>query len=407
MVSDLETQGGAAIATSRLARALCNLGHRITRIVNKGDGEEHSWQTIQLSFAPYDRMARYVTPAPVFRMAARGSYRLKLANLLKRIRPEAINIHNLHGAASLGWTPALAETCSKYAPTFWTLHDMWSFTGRCAYSFECRRFLEGCDAECPTPHEYPALAEKLISPSWRMRQRILDSDIGLTAITPSRWLAQEAKTGLWAGRRVVSIPNGLPLDVYQPLPRALAREALGIRAQGVVLLIVAVRLGERRKGGDILAAAMPHITQRPLTILTLGMGALAIKGEGLNVHSLGYVDHEQTRVLAYNAADLLVHAAPVDNLPNVVMESIACGTPVVAFPVGGVPEMVKPGKTGWLANRVCSVSFAAAVGHALSDLKRLSGLRKACRIFAEGEWSDEKQAQQYFSLFNGKEMMDN
>jgi len=400
MVSDLETQGGAAIAASRLAQALCHLGHKVTRIVNIGDGVEHNWRTAQLSFAPYDRVAKRVVPSPIFKTVAGRFYKIKLANILKTLKPDVINVHNIHCAAPLGWSPVLTETCLSWAPTVWTLHDMWSFTGRCAYSYDCRKFIEGCDARCPTPYEYPVLAPRLIKRAWRTRQSLLASNFRLTAITPSRWLAREAQAGLWVEHRVETIPNGLPLKIFRPVKRAFAREALGICAQGAVLLVVAVHLAERRKGGDLLVSALPRVAPRPLTIITLGTGRLAIESEGVHVRSLGYVDHERTRVLAYNAADLLVHPAPVDNLPNVVMESIACGTPVVAFPAGGIPEMVRPGKTGWLADEVSFESFREALDRALIDLKQSSDLRQACRSFAEDEWSDEIQAKRYLALIN-------
>jgi glycosyltransferase involved in cell wall biosynthesis len=165
------------------------------------------------------------------------------------------------------------------------------------------------------------------------------------------------------------------------------------------LLFTAVRLTERRKGAHLLESALRSVRFRPLTLITLGLGNLPIEDEGVRVHSLGYLDHERTMALAYNAADVVVHPAPVDNLPNTVMESIACGTPVVAFPTGGIPDMVRPGITGWLAEGLSSESLGVALDRALSELALPVDLRLKCRAVAESEYDDKLQASRYLLLF--------
>jgi glycosyltransferase involved in cell wall biosynthesis len=120
--------------------------------------------------------------------------------------------------------------------------------------------------------------------------------------------------------------------------------------------------------------------------------------DGINVHHLGYVDHERTKVLAYCAADIYVHPALADNFPNTVMEAIACGTPVVGFPVGGVPEMVRPGVSGWLADNVSSAALAETLSIALNDIHH-DDMRSSCRELAEVKYDAQLQAQRYSSLY--------
>jgi glycosyltransferase involved in cell wall biosynthesis len=320
----------------------------------------------------------------------------RLNDLLKELQPDVINVHNLHVA---GWGPQLVAVCARHAPTVWTLHDMWSFTGRCAYSYDCRKFTSGCNASCPTPAENPVLEPKLIARAWKLRRRLFAEQADLVAACPSGWLAQEALAGFWSSHRVEVIPNGLPLDVYLPLDRALARAALGINSHSPVILAAAQILTERRKGGAILVEVLQKIRNRPLTLITLGHGRLSSLPKGVTSHSLGYVDHERTKVLAYNAADLLVHPAPVDNLPNVVVEAIACGTPCVGFAVGGVPDVVRPGLTGWLAQEITARSLASAIDDALTVIKQGTDLRSSCRAIAEAEYAVQIQAQRYLTLF--------
>ena len=150
----------------------------------------------------------------------------------------------------------------------------------------------------------------------------------------------------------------------------------------------------------MLEALRATIT-RPLTILLMGRGKLPDVGPGIEVISLGYIDHERTKVLAYNAADLFLHPACVDNLPNVVMESIACGTPVVAFPIGGVPDMVRPGVTGWLARELSGEALGLVIEESIKSMADGLNLRGKCREVAEAEYGDELQASRYVSLFEG------
>jgi glycosyltransferase involved in cell wall biosynthesis len=166
-----------------------------------------------------------------------------------------------------------------------------------------------------------------------------------------------------------------------------------------MLLTVATDVEDRRKGGDLLMDALQSVSYRPLKLVTLGRGNLQTQAAGICVSSLGFVDHERTKALAYSAADMLVHPAPVDNLPNVVMEAIACGTPVVCFPVGGVPEMVRPGSTGWVAEGVTADSLARVIDKALTEISTRDW-RSSCRAVAEADYGIELQTDRYVELFH-------
>jgi glycosyltransferase involved in cell wall biosynthesis len=276
---------------------------------------------------------------------------------------------------------------------------MWSFSGRCAYSYDCQKFLTGCDATCPTPDEYPALAPSLIAVAWQARRRLLGKHPSLVAVCPSRWLARNARAGLWKDHLVEVIPYGVPLETYLPLDRAKARGELGVPAGGAVVSFVANLLSERRKGAEILAQALTVVKSRPLTVLVLGRGELKIAADGVKVCALGFVEDERRRAVAYSAADVMVHPAPVDNLPNVVMEAIACGTPCVAFAIGGVPDMVRPELTGWLVDEVTPEALGAAIDDAIDDVQKGGSLRASCRDIAEREYGDRLQARRYLRVF--------
>lgn len=399
MLSDTETQGGAAIAASRLAGAFVAAGHRVTRIVNAPDGGAHAWGTARLRPSLPARALRRVLPGGAWEWVRTNLAKRGLRRLLAELQPDVINVHNLHGAGWAGWTVELLRTCTAHAPTAWTLHDMWSFTGRCAYNDGCPKFVTGCDAACPTPDEYPALAPERIAGAWMGRRRTFGDLPRLVAVSPSQWLAREGQRGMWREHRVAVIPYGLSLEQYRPVEREEARRQLGISASGPVLLVAAQDLGDRRKGVHLLLEALGWVRHRPLAILTMGSGQLPIKADGIEVHALGFVADEAQKRLAYSAADALVHPALADNLPLVVMEAIACGTPVVAFPVGGVPDMVRPGETGWLAGSVSAEGLAETLDRALGETMQGGGLRASCRAVAEREYGETMQAQRYTALF--------
>ncbi len=399
MLSDAETSGGAAIAASRLAEALVQASVRVTRIVGNSDGQKHPWVTQVLRTQLREEVALKALESISKRLAIYARRRLvcqRLHDLLMKLHPDVINVHNLHSA---GWPPDLLAVCARHAPTVWTLHDMWSFTGHCAYSYDCEKFVNGCDAACSTSTEYPVLSPNCIADAWRCREKLLVKYQDLVAVCPSRWLAREATRGLWKGHRVEIIPNGLPLEVYRPIEKNLARMALNIETPAPVVLTAAQDLNEQRKGSEILVKALQKVSIRPFTLLTFGQGSLPVEIDDIWLHHLGYVNPERVKVLAYNAADLFVHPAPVDNLPNVVVEAIACSTPVVGFAVGGVPDMVRPSQTGWLANEVSPDALAAAIDTALTDLRYGVDLQGSCRAVAEAEYSSELQVRRYLDFF--------
>lgn len=403
MLSDWETRGGAAVAASRLAAGLAAAGARVTRLVVFPDRQPHLWHTERLGapWFPLQRAARRVAPlaarATLDRLA-RPAAEAALERALLRLRPDVVHLHNLHGGSGAGWSPRLLAVAAWRAPVVWTLHDMWPLTGRCVYSYACERFVSGCNAACPTASEYPALPPRLVGPAWEERRALVASAPRLAAVAPSRWMAALARRGLWAGRRIEHIPNGLPLDRWRPLPRAAARRALGLPANGPVALLAMPDLSDPRKGADLLSALGAGLPSG-LTLLTMGAGRLPLRAPGVRVVPLGFVSAAERQATIYSAADLLIHAAPQDNAPLTVQEALACGAPVAALPVGGLPELVRPGQTGWLAATPDAAGLAAVVAEALAAIAAGVDLRATCRAVAEREYGIELMVERHLALY--------
>ncbi len=398
MLSDLETSGGAARAACRLADCLRGAGIDVTRLVGVEKGERHD--------------AVVVEPGRVERLGLRGLARLSkrastqlheqavlraLDRHIDRARPDVINIHNLHYA---GWSPRIASHCATRAPVVWTLHDMWSFTGRCAYAYDCRAFVSGCGSACPTADEYPVLPPHEIEGAWNRRARLVAASPGITIVAPSRWLSAEAARGLWRGHRIETIPYCVPLNTYRPsADRERVRHSLGLAKSSRLALSVPDNVTDRRKGFHLLVEALSGGTFPDLTLAVAGSWSEGIAIGGCEVRGLGYVTSEERMAELYAAADMLIHPAPVDNLPNVVLESIASGTPVLGFDIGGLPDMVRAGCTGWLAKETTAEALREAIGRALGDLDAGPDLRASCRLTAEQDYAPSVQAERYVDLF--------
>ena len=391
MLSDCESVGGAAVAAARLATALELLGCDVTRIVSRGEPSE---RTIAIR-APFRIPVRFTKPHVA--SIARGFWSHRAEHALKKaldaIAPDVISIHNLHNATVAGWSPRFVEICAKRAPVVWTLHDMWSFTGRCAHSRACEKFVDGCDETCPTPAEYPAFPPSRIREEWELRRRIIAEHPNVSAVTPSRWLANLATRGLWPSDRVTVIPNGVDTSVYKPRQRDESQRTA---------VIVMQDFRDSQKGGALLASALELLAKRGLLCVTVGKNAGRIDWHGANVRHLGWLVSEEERAAAYASADFLVHPSLAENLPNVVIEAMACGTPTVAFDVGGVGEAVREGATGWLCDSTTAVGLTRSIARAVDDIEGGRDLRESSRAYALQHYDLRIIGSRYLALFTSQ-----
>jgi len=421
LLSDVENRGGAGIAAGRLAAGLVARGHDVHWVAARPDGGRHTWCSVPFRLSRLARVVDGICQRSGTPLASRlrGSIiRRSLRVALEELAPDVVNVHNVHGAR---WSADILDAVPAGALPVWTLHDMWTLTGRCAYAFDCRQYLAACTATCPTPTEYPALAPARIAAAHEERRQVLQRRPDAIAVAPSRWLAREAIGGLWHRHRVVHIPNGVPPDEYFPVPQVAARDSLRLGRTNRVVVVVAERPGERRKGWPLLHAALARFNEPALHLLLVGDGV--IDGTVPAPHSatvLGRVGGAETLRLVMSAADVLVHPAPVDNLPNVVLEAMACGVPTVAFPVGGLPDMVRPGVSGWLAQSLSAEGLAAALVEAFSmtsgtntatnpgtnpgrnpGRNPLTDLGVTCRDLVMREYTPDLQARRYEALVAG------
>jgi glycosyltransferase involved in cell wall biosynthesis len=310
--------------------------------------------------------------------------------------PDA-DVYNLHWIN--GFIDPLPFFRATDQPIVWTLHDMNPFTGGCHYNGGCRRF-EDCCGKCP---QLGSNREKDLSRSVWTRKReayrhALDTG-RLHIIAPSEWLAQEAKrSALLADAPMHVIPNGLNSHTFHPRETQGARRALEIPREHRIVLFVAQSAQNHRKGFDLLSDALALLDADDVTLLSIG-GNEPDLGTALPHTHLGTIESDLLLSVFYSLADLFVIPSRQDNLPNTVLESMACGTPVVGFDTGGIPDMVRPGETGWLAETGNVRELRQSIEQALRDDDARRRMGRRCREIVETEYTLDTQARRYRTLY--------
>jgi glycosyltransferase involved in cell wall biosynthesis len=322
-----------------------------------------------------------------------------LGRELARSDADILNLHWL-GSSTL----SIEEVGRLEKPVVWTLHDMWAFCGAEHYAADhaTSRFRRDY-----TRHNAPdsETANDLNRRVWSRKRNSWRRPIHI--VCPSRWLADcSLGSSLFSNWPVTVIPYPIDPNVWRPVPRRVAREALGLsQSAHIVLLGAPGGFVDRRKGADLALAALAQLAARsegPDQILVFGQSAEAGYGDlPLPTRFLGPLKDDLSLVLAYSAADAFVLSSRQDNLPNTGIESLACGTPVVAFDIGGLPDIIDHRQTGWLARPFDHEDLAAGINWVLSDAERAERLGIAARETATTRFSEPRVAAQYRNLYEG------
>jgi glycosyltransferase involved in cell wall biosynthesis len=309
------------------------------------------------------------------------------------------DIVNLHWVADLLDYASFFPAVATERPIVWTLHDMNPFTGGCHYDNECGRHIDQCGA-CP------ALGSELVNdPSrriWNRKAKVfrqLPAD-RLHIVAPSSWLRREAQnSSLFKPFRTHHIPYGIDTEEFAPRDQHFSRELLGLPKDSRIVLFIAANLTNQRKGAHLLFEALSRLASiENLLLVSLGSNSNTLNTH-LPIAHLGNISDDRLLSAAYSAANVMAIPSLQDNLPNTVLESMACGTPVVGFDTGGIPDMVRPRETGWLAPVANSERFAEHIREALENRTLRDRLSKNCRRVALQEYTLSIQATRYMNLY--------
>lgn len=401
-------RGGAAIAAFRLHQQLRRMGLDSAIAAMEGN-QSTSKHTIvapksKISQLGYrvrknidSQLPRLLHPKLVTPFSI-GAFGHNLQPILKQFEPDIVNLHWINNG-----TLSFRGISEIQQPIVWTMHDMWPFTGGCHYSGSCIRYIDSC-GRCPqlaskNPHDL----------SYRIHQskRTHLSSKKLHVVTPSRWLAScVSQSTLFKHTHTDAIPNGVDIQIFSPDANKNAlRKKLNLSKDAKLLFFAAMNPdSDPRKGFKQLLEALKNVRtgdnhKEQIHLVVAGEHSTALKAAlPFETHFLGSLCEEEMPSV-YAEADVFIAPSLEDNLPNTVIESLACGTPVVAFNIGGMPEMITHKANGYLADNLCSENLAKGIKWILSDHENLDKLSEASRRIACESFSLENQAQAYARLY--------
>ncbi len=409
IVNTSEKVGGAAIAANRLMEALKKHGVSAKMIVRDRQTDKvsvvavkrQSWR-LALNFL-WERGVIFLANC----LSRKNLFQIDIANTGTDItsmpdfqQADVVHLHWVNqGFLSLDDIDKILHSGKKIVVT---MHDQWYFTGVCHYSGDCLHYREHCH-NCPLIRGGGCKKDL----SWKVFSRKLSmyANADMTFVGCSQWIADLARTSaLLQGKKVVSIPNAINMDVFHPQDKSKARQHLGLPTDKRLLLFGSQRITDERKGFRYLVEACEYI-QRSHSEWTdkIGIVVVGAKSETIEqmlpfpVFAVDYVSDEKSMVDIYNAVDLYVTPSLQDNLPNTIVESMACGVPCVGFQVGGIPEMIDHEQNGYVACYKDAADFAKGILWALGD--HYSDLCSAAYQKAVSTYSEESVAEQYKAIY--------
>lgn len=426
LLNTYDRGGGAEKVALDLARAYTAAGHEARLLVRnkRGDAAE-VFEADPFAYGPPWAPALAALEPRVRGLGLRGSHRaadwLRLAAVPARLldqargvedfnypyarhlvnggwRPDLIHAHNLHG--DYFDLRALAPL-SQQIPVVWTLHDAWAFTGHCAYPTDCPRWRSGC-GNCPDLRRPPALRRDNTAANWQRKREIYASS-RLAVATPSRWLMDQVEQSMLRPYHSQVIANGVDLQIYKPADKRAARAALGLPQDAFICMFIAFGATTTNPYKDVttigraVRLAAERAPSAELHFVCVGRSEGAV--DNPRFHYPGYIADPAEVARYYQAADVLLHAANAENFPCVIMEAMACGTPVIATAVGGIGEQIEDGVSGFLVARGDSTAMADRVGELLADPARARRMGAAAAAFA-GRHGLEQQAGRYLAWFD-------
>ena len=315
-------------------------------------------------------------------------------------RADIIHVHVLHHVADFD---IFHRTVPLRVPVVRTLHDEHFFTGGCTQDGGCQRYLTGCGC-CPqlgSNHD-----DDLSRQSWLRKRRALEGvpPGRLSLVAPSRWLAEIARRSpLHESIPITVIPLGIDTSVFRPLNRLFARRVLGIPAEAKVVAFVAEPIHRANKGFATLVKALDgsrtgQDSDTSIWLLSAGSGRIPVPVP-VPHRRLGRVSDERFMALLYNAADVFALPSLQENCPQTAIEALACGVPVVGSETGGVPEIVRVGRTGILVPPGSVPSLREAMRTLFVDEAQRRQLGGQGREVAAEEYALDIQARRYLAVY--------
>jgi glycosyltransferase involved in cell wall biosynthesis len=404
-LNSYENNGGAGRAACRLVGALQQEGLETSLWVNYSFEAQASQHNFSKALLPNFFTAVQIIIERILTKTRIKSFKTPFSipffgkDISRHLALKEADIIHLHWINHAFLRPKdLAKLQKLNKPIVWTFHDSNAFTGGCHVRYACTHFEQSC-GNCPIV-KLPA-PQDLSHHIWKAKKQAY-TGLALQVIAPSQWMAQSAKrSGLFAESPIHIIPNTLNTQVFSPSDKALAREQLGLPAHTFLILSGFMpSANDKHKGADLLVEALRIFGQSDSAELVIFGNRRAgdLPDFNLNTIFLGTINQEKKLALCYAAADVFVTPSIEDNLPNTVLESLACGTPVVAFTTGGIPDMVVHQQNGYLAQGASPEELAKGLAWVKNHVDK-AALSEAARQTVLSTFSESVVAKQHIKLY--------
>ena len=409
IVNTSERTGGAAVAANRLMKALNNYGVKAKMLVR-----DKGTDALTVSALPpsprlhwnflWERLCIYFKT----HFSRQHLFEIDIANTgsdITRLREfqeaDIIHLHWINqGMLSLS---GIKKILRSGKPVVWTMHDIWPATAICHLTLGCRHF----EVQCQNCTLLPGGGSNndLSARIWKQKQQMLEGK-RVSIVTCSQWLGSEAqRSALLNKQDITTIPNSIDTHRYRPSDKKKARQSLGLPLDGHIILFASQRVTNPNKGMQylidackLMASEHPDCCNKTSVAILGGHAEEIAHLLPFPTHALGYVNDEQRIATVYNAADVFVLPSLSENLPNTIMEAMACGVPSVGFRVGGIPEMIDPLSNGYVANYRDAADLAKGIHYVLDEADQQT-MSNNCLQKVALNYSQQSVAKRYIELY--------
>lgn len=398
--STADNEGGSSRSAYRIHCGLRSLGHNSKMLVGEKVTKDPDVDTVyglgilgRVTNLLVDRLSRLLGYQYLY---VPSSGRMMRHTWLKK--PNIIQLYNTHGGY---FSHTLLPRLSKIAPIVWRLSDLWPMTPHSAYTYGCECWKNGPEKCVCKLSSYPPIYRNTKKMLWKVKEHAYEeSDI--TVVAPSSWTESIAKQSKLLSRfPVYRIPNGIDLNIFKPQDKTAAKAVLGIDKNVRVILFSAHGLDNNpRKGSNLLIKALNGLNLKNALLLLVGEGGDSFeKTVPMKVKKTGFIKDSAKLAKIYSCADFVVVPSEVENLPNNLLECMACGVPAVAFDAGGMKDAVKHMKTGYLAKLGDTADLAAGIKLLAENGHLAKKMGEQARELALHEFNQDKEVDAFVKLY--------